>query len=378
MSGRRFLCIVLTGAAGWWLLFACAIILVDPYGVSPLAFARPGFNAEKPKRRDIDRLIKPYEVWLRQPRTVFLGTSRIHQGLDPAALDGTRFAPAYNAAVPGNILVEDVGRIRQYVALDKNLKIVISELFLWNFIYRQPPEPDHSIAQVIPDAMALNASLQAFGDSLATVKANVVKERGAHIGPRGNWVKAQPFEPTLNFEAKRFADSVMKIHSEWRDMALQPSAFAALDRMVELCKENGLELYLLIMPHHPYDDYRIRSFGYWPLLEQWYRRLSSYPNVLSASRYSAQMTEPISEHMRYWNDPLHPNVRFGDLILRSFAARQQNAASQDQMVVPVTRDTVEGLLAEKRADLDRWIEAHRLFAETFERAKLASGLTAQR
>jgi hypothetical protein len=84
----------------WLGLFVLFTWTIDPYGVSPLRLSLQGMNAQKPKRIDIDRLIKPYEVWRYQPRTVFLGTSRVHQSMDPAALDGTRFAPAYNASMP--------------------------------------------------------------------------------------------------------------------------------------------------------------------------------------------------------------------------------------------------------------------------------------
>jgi len=84
----------------WLALFLLFTWTIDPYGVSPLRLSLQGMNAQKPKRIDIDRLIKPYEVWRYQPRTVFLGTSRMHQSMDPAVLDGTSFAPAYNASMP--------------------------------------------------------------------------------------------------------------------------------------------------------------------------------------------------------------------------------------------------------------------------------------
>ena len=86
--------------AAWLSLYLLFTWTVDPYGVSPIRVGVHGINEIKPKRLDIDRLVKPYEVWRYQPRTIFLGTSRAHQSLDPAVLDGTRFAPAYNASMP--------------------------------------------------------------------------------------------------------------------------------------------------------------------------------------------------------------------------------------------------------------------------------------
>ena len=70
-----------SAAAAWATLTAAFVWAIDPYGVSPVRITWEGVNALKPKRLDIDRLIKPYEVWRYQPRTVFLGTSRIHQAI---------------------------------------------------------------------------------------------------------------------------------------------------------------------------------------------------------------------------------------------------------------------------------------------------------
>ncbi len=114
----------------WLGLFVLVTWTIDPYGVSPLRLSLQGMNAQKPKRLDIDRLIKPYEVWRYQPRSVFLGTSRMHQSMDPSVLDGTRFAPAYNASMPAASMDMHAAYLRQYIQLDPNLRTVIVELFL--------------------------------------------------------------------------------------------------------------------------------------------------------------------------------------------------------------------------------------------------------
>src|SRR5262249_32161551 len=120
--------------AGWLSLYLIFTWTIDPYGVSPARFSLPGINALKPKRLDIDRLIKPYEVWRYQPRTIFLGTFCAHQSLDPSVLDGTRFAPAYNASMPAGSMEMNAAYLRQYLRLDSNLHTVIVELFLPSFI----------------------------------------------------------------------------------------------------------------------------------------------------------------------------------------------------------------------------------------------------
>ncbi len=43
----------------WISLFALATLIIDPYGISPVHIFIPHVNRYKPKRLDIDRLIKP-------------------------------------------------------------------------------------------------------------------------------------------------------------------------------------------------------------------------------------------------------------------------------------------------------------------------------
>ena len=74
-----YLVAIALGAAIWAGFSLAFIWIVDPYGISPVHLGIAGFNILKPKRVDIDRLIKPYEVWRYQPRTVFMGTSRINE-----------------------------------------------------------------------------------------------------------------------------------------------------------------------------------------------------------------------------------------------------------------------------------------------------------
>jgi hypothetical protein len=46
----------------WLGLFLVFTWTIDPYGVSPMRLSLQGINAQKPKRVDIDRLIKPYDT----------------------------------------------------------------------------------------------------------------------------------------------------------------------------------------------------------------------------------------------------------------------------------------------------------------------------
>jgi hypothetical protein len=197
----RYLLFLALGVAMWTVVSLASILIVDPYGVSPLHVAITGVNVLKPKRVDVDRLIKPYEVSRYQPRTVFLGTSRIHQSIDPAVLDYTRFAPAYNAAIPASSLGMNLSYLQKYLALDRNLRTAFIELFIYNFFGSAPderaPTPD-----LISNDVAMFGSSDALWASLATLMQNaVIKQETFEIKPGGYFNYPPGHEAKGNFDA---------------------------------------------------------------------------------------------------------------------------------------------------------------------------------
>lgn len=118
---------------GWAICLIGFIWIIDPYGVSPIQINMSHINTYKPKRLDIDRLIKPYEVWRYQPKTIFIGTSRTQQSMNPTLLNNTSLAPAYNAAIPASTLAENAENIEQFLKLDPHIQDIFIELFLYNF-----------------------------------------------------------------------------------------------------------------------------------------------------------------------------------------------------------------------------------------------------
>jgi hypothetical protein len=352
-------------------LFFAVTFVIDPYGVSPLRLAWPGINTVKPKRLAIDRLIKPYEVWRDQPRTVFLGTSRFHEGIDPGVLGGTRFAPAYNASMPGVTLAEMAAQVEQFFRLDGKLRAVFVELFFYNFVSDQPVPPPKSLPALVRDMTEDLAPLflgaSAIPDSLQTLFVNLAGRPAATIAPTGQWVPAANARFTFHEDAA-IAYYVSEHTTRLKGMTLAPQAFTALDRIVALCREHGAKLVLMIAPSHPWDEYRFWSFGQWPLMDEWVRLLSTYPNVLSFAQYNAAVAEPVTPNMAYWYDTLHFNPRLGQLLLRAFLGAA-DANSPANLMRAVTPATVEDVLREHRAEMSRWISENPNYPAAFERAK---------
>jgi hypothetical protein len=359
-----------TFALGVAIMFAAYLAftsIVDPYGVSPLRLTLPGLNAVKPKRLAIDRLIKPYEVWRYQPRTVFLGTSRFHQSIDPAVLDGTRFSPAYNAALPATSLWETEALLEEFFEYDKNLRFVFVELFLYNFLGDEPLRARRSLLQFLPQTTPLFLSGSALYHSLQTVFFNVSGRPSAQVAAGGYWVP--PANHKRRLDERHTIGFYVGVHNGFlKTMTLEPKAFAVLDRIVALCRRNHAELVLVIPPTHPWDEYRLWSFGQWSILEEWTRRLSVYPNVISFSQYNEVVAERPADNMKYWNDALHLSTNLGRLMLRSFLGTS-DVDIPSNLLRELTPATVEAILRERRAEMARWVAENPAYPAAFDQAK---------
>jgi len=362
---------LLGATAAWTAFFLALTCFIDPYGISPVIISIPGFNAYKVARVDIDRLIKPYEVWRQQPRTVFMGSSRIHQSMDPAALDGTRYAPAFNAAVPADFLEESLANLKLFVRLDPNLRAVFLELFLYKFINPQPTV-ERSLEEFLRNAAALYFSTDTLRASVATIAANAHPPAVAYISRGGQWVRPYNMSTHDTFDSAAFIHSIMSTHRQITDMGVQPTAIESLDRIVALCRERGIELHLIVTPSYPWDDYRLLSLGYWPLLEQWLRQMSKYENVVSFSQYNDVLTEPPGELMRWWYDPIHFSGNTGSLMLAALSG-QRASGTPDNFLTSVTPNTVEAVIRDRRAGMASWVQTNADYVSAFERGKREAG-----
>jgi hypothetical protein len=295
----------------WLGLFVLFTWTIDPYGVSPLRLSLQGMNAQKPKRIDIDRLIKPYEVWRYQPRTVFLGTSRMHQSMDPAVLDGTRFAPAYNASMPAASMDMHAAYLRRYIQLDPNLRTVIVELFLPNFIGAPAGQEFGTRSEFIWNAVTLFGSADTLWDSASTLAYNVFSGRPIFQVSPGGYLDRPPGRDTQapfeGFAAYVWGPGV----SEPDRATFNQAAFDSVLEIIETARANDLELIFLVTPSHGYADYYYDAVGAWSVIEQWLARLSGRATVYSFSQANDWVNEPITPSMTYWNDTFHFPLTMG-------------------------------------------------------------------
>ena len=365
---RGYLRALALSVAIWLGLFLFFTWTVDPYGVSPVQLALRGINTQKPKRVDIDRLIKPYEVWRYQPRTVFLGTSRVHQSLDPAVLDGTRFAPAYNAAMPAASMDMHAAYLRQYVQLDRNLRTVIVELFLPNFIGRPAGLEPGTWSEFIENTMTLFGSADTLWDSASTLVYNVFSGRPTFQVAPGGYLDRPPGRDTqAPFDG--FAAYIWSPQVGEPDRAtFNQAAFDSVMELIEISRANNLELIFIMAPSHPYADYYYDAIGAWGVIERWLAELSGQATVYSFSQPNDWVDEPIGPTMTYWNDTFHFSLAMGRSILTNLAGLP-DSKRPDNFMERMTPERVASHVESRRQAVRRWAQANPSFVARFEDAR---------
>lgn len=375
MIHARYLSALAFGAGLWLGLFFAVTLAIDPYGVSPVRISLPLVNQFKPKRLDIDRLLKPYEVWRRQPRTVFLGTSRVHQAIDPATLDGSRFAPAYNASIPANSLRLNLAHLQQYVELDSALRTVVVELFLYNFLGQPQEDPPENRFEYLLNTAALFASADVLWASVQTLAYNLIKNAPhAEITPRGNYSYAPGHNPEGLFN--QFPAGIWKLHQARGEMGLHEPAFESLREILRVARERNLEVMLVLTPNHAYDELYIESIGAWDMVEKWLSKMTELDHVYSFSQPNTWVYEPARNGMRYWYDPYHFSQEMGRAMQLALAGVTPDDVP-DNFMIRLTPDTVRGHIESRRGAIRRWARQNPDFVARVdqERRKWAAALS---
>ncbi len=373
---------------------SCLVLLVtaviDPYGISPFSISLPRFNANKYARVDIDRQLKPIEVLRKQPKTIFLGTSRVHESLDPGRLAGTRFAPAYNASIPGSTLAETLGYLKEFAAFDDKLTYVFIELFFPQFVENmygrnllaQDKSATDLALDLASDVTALFFSIDALVNSCLTVKDNIREKKSvSYVNGLGLFqfpANHNPFQNFLKFPPYMFRghQPLLRMARNWM---LDETAFDVLDKIVKFGHERNIEVVFLILPNHPIYDHFYLDNGHWGLRDwqEWKRRLAIFPSVIDFSAYNETGGEKFSEHMKYWYDPIHPSVTVGDMVLSTLVPGPGLAVPQN-FRVDLNVDTVDARLQETQEKLEAWIVANPEYQAAYRDAvaQLASSVRA--
>jgi hypothetical protein len=375
---------------GYLAAFACTLLgclsvvaainlLVDPYQAYRL-IESPSLNAVKPTSRN--RITKAEMARHENAEAIILGSSRAQVGMDPGAPEwgGLR---TINLGLDGSTQYETWSAFR--LASERGtLRTVVYlvDLFAFDDV-RIPYSQDFSKSRFNPDLPAweyhlenligwdaTNYSFNSLGAWMGVSHRRLAAQRG--FGAPEQLV-ALGFRPAMRLQLARDAPARGKAR-----FRLSAAAMDSFRRIVRICRERDIRLFLGIPPIHAVSLELMRADGTWSDFEDWKRALAKVvaeenarapqkePVVLwDFTAYSGPCAEEIppmgaaNPHMRYHYDQGHFTPLFGELILRRmFGGPKANDADLSGVGVVLTPDTIDACFAQVRAERESYVRSH--------------------
>ncbi len=355
----------LVAAAAFIVAVLLLTVVVDPYGTAPVHLDIARFNAVRVERARVDRLVKPYDILIRQPKTLLVGTSRVKEGLDPTALDGTALAPAYNAGIDFLNVRGSVDLLRFVLPHTPSVRRVFFEINFEHF-YGNPPPPDlpHDFADAARDYTSMFLSYSAINAALRTVAQNKnYNTFSEYLHPDG-LVEIWPQD--IVQDSENFLKNVVtnsNLNGPFVIGQRQVDWFATINA---LCAQYRLQCVYVILPYIPLDLARWALAGQWEALERLKQFMVRQGRVWDFTLYS-----PVTDYRDpkpYWFDVNHFNHEVGAWALKIMAGERPPDAPPD-FGVELTEANLPAALARWREGRDRWLAANPLLA-----ARIRDGL----
>lgn len=330
--------------------------LIDPYDI----FNTPtlgGLNDSKPNKDKNDRLFKATDIIRIKPVTVFIGSSRTKQGLNPSYSALTNQQPAYNLAINGPNAYEVRRYLEHAIANQENIKLVIFgvDFFMFNSsLMNQPTFSENRLEKkhiALQDFLNSTFSLEALSASRETVLASLADANEKEDYGQNGFMPNHNIEPdATEWRFKGGIKLYFELHSDYH---FSEQYFSDFKKIVELCKKHNIDLKVFISPSHATQWEAIRTTGRWQTYEQWKKELVNLVQVWDFSGYNSITTEPISDRMQNYVDNSHYTEKVGNLVLNRILSYQEHTVPNDFGVL-LTPQTIESHLAQIRADRKVW------------------------
>ena len=382
--------------ASTWVLAAAAVIvftlLVDAIGISPLRVAIAGFNASKPLRQDYDWIVKRYDVLRNQPTTIFMGSSRVKQSVDPQLLVNTGFAPAYNGGINGSAAYAEIkSYLQYYFSVDSNLHHVFIEAFASSMLsYDRLRHPDvrppmdaeararqgtaapqmrpegvrFGRAADIADFMSVFFSMSGLNSAFRTVSVNRAQQNLTRSSDDG-------FAPIAlaphHFSVRNVLNFVTYTGLLQRGGQVSPSIFPTARQMIAICEWYQVQCRFFLSPLHADVLFAMYHLGLWPELEKLKRALARLAPTYDFTRYSRFIDERIGPVV-YWPEAFHYSAALGELVVRAMTGLRTPDMPENFGAI-LRPDNIDASLAAWRAERDRWIAQHPDVVERMHKAE---------
>ena len=348
-------------------LFICGLVAGFNYVIDPYGFQRnfeiTGLNQQKEGVRSRIRYVKAIEVALRKPRTILMGSSRTHDGMNPESVIGKKFYPVYNYGFD-MARIKEIKYFLQHAIVNSEINFVILGLdyFMFNKYERLNPTFDKDL---VGREISL---LDKYGIPLFT-KSSLVSSFETIITsidqPGRTEFLANGFRPGQNVfyglkDYKKLHELTNYIFLKpnpketpyYSKMAVDEEAMRDFEDVIEICRQHGIELLMYISPAHAdLDGEGLVAAGKYEQFENWKRSVvkASYArniSVIDFSGYNSITTEEVKTPMKNYWDSSHFKENVGDMILRRLTLAEPSRG----FGVVLTPSNIEEHLRKNRAN----------------------------
>jgi hypothetical protein len=355
-------------------------IVVDPY----LLFNVPrvaGFNDRKPGISSQQYLIKAYDVIRAHPATLILGSSSVELGIDPGSPAWPPQAlPVYNLGLLASRGSPYTAyRYLQHVTASHHVGMIVLALEFQDFLtFPEQRGADYEARlsvtrdgsanralgwQHLHDILFATTSLDATLDSLQTLWGNL---SGDSLDVVAGHIDYSPSTEQL-FRVGSFpivALSDLTYSTLYRDTTTDWRALKDVRAILEICRNLGIQVIVVLDPAHADDLELLDLAGKWAALEDWKRKLtrlvSEYVDINSRRRvelwdfcgYNAYSTESVPHSpatLRWFLSPNHYTTELGDAVIRRLFGPDDGPFG-----VRLTPQSIEPHLAEVRRRQQRY------------------------
>ncbi|MDJ1169425.1 hypothetical protein PMG71_08305 [Roseofilum sp. BLCC_M154] len=349
---RSFTLILLSVAASGSCLVALFNAIIDPFGIIKILVI-PGINQSKPATVDNTRLYKAVDLTRQDAKTIFLGASRVETAFDVEHPALQTYQPVYNLAMQGMTFYEQRRYLEYAIQTQENIQVVILGIDLWlledPYLRKTGFKEDRLQQQGLPlsESLEINFSWDTFSKSLESIKANLDKPDYEYYNSKG--VRDTDY---VKYRNVKFTSWLPGIINNPKDKIF-PFALENLSIIVDLCRENNLNLIAFITPPHVTQFEAMYMSGSEAVIEQGKREIVNILPVWDFSGYNSITTEFITDQMTKYRDSSHFTMHVGDLILNRILQYNQEIVPEDFGIM-IAQENIEEHLEDIRKQRNIW------------------------
>ncbi len=340
--------------------------IVDPYGLYRVVDVK-GFNQQKEGVRTSIRYVKALEIALIKPKTIIMGSSRVHDGVNPNSIKLENYHPVYNYGFE-MARIKEIKYYLQHAIKNSEVKNLIFgiDFFMFNKFERLNSTFDSEIVK--KDVTFIDVyfkpllSMSSVLNSYRSIKSSVAyPERreflsngyrpGKHV-----FYGLKDYGKLHNYTNWTFLSSKSSATLYYSKMATDEETFQDFEEILKICKVNNINVKLYISPAHAnLDGEGLLAAGLYKELEDWKRSISSITSdfevpLYDFSGYNLVTTEEVITPMNNYWDSSHFKEKIGDIILD----RVLNVDNKHNFGVLISPSNIESHLMQIRRDQKKY------------------------